>query len=348
MTYPIPVAHVGAGATVGASGYRNDSPINYDDPLFAPAALSSPVIWVPDESMDQGKDYVDYYGNGSTHLIVQLPTTRAFTRPLAIGNCARVRIIGGHLTINEKMTTATTSINRHRALGFNQISEHIYIEGLLIDNSGGGVSEGLQTYASPAMCVVKNTRIDGVMTRPGDGDSDSTPFSYNHPDLIDHMSGGMRLMNVSLHNSDYQGDYANSEAGYPITERRHRNVDAAGIRRKNYWLNSSGGSTTVWLEATNTYFYANQTNTWPWFKSDNDVSNASFTLNSMTYNFQPAPNVTSGTLNNGFVRYTNRTPPLANGLTFLLGRPSDGDYAPADKVGTQYDEAWFRASYAQR
>ena len=133
-------------------------------------------------TLQPGKDYVVKIGDVSG--------------PVRLVGGRNVVLIGGHITI--PWAGADASISSRLGLYLKGQTGTVHVEGLLIDNAGGDLSEGIQINAPDAVVQIQNVRIDGVHAR------DEVNFSDNHPDLIqpwggvqalriDHLSGSDRL-----------------------------------------------------------------------------------------------------------------------------------------------------------
>jgi hypothetical protein len=137
-----------------------------------------------------------------------------------------VVIIGGHLTVTG--APAGASPEQRRALYLKGQTGTVHLEGLLIDNSGGDLSEGINIAAPQAVVQVVNCRIVGVHAR------DQLRFSDNHPDLIQPW-GGVRELRVDrlTGSSDYQGITLEPDYG-PIGPVRLSHVNLVGLPTARY------------------------------------------------------------------------------------------------------------------
>ena len=106
---------------------------------------------------------------------------------LVIHGGRNVVMVGGRITIPYAGRRPTPQ--QRRALYLEGQTGVVHLEGLLIDNSGGDLSEGLQIAAPKAVVQLQNVRIDGIHAR------DRINFSDNHPDLI-QPGGGVRELRV--------------------------------------------------------------------------------------------------------------------------------------------------------
>ena len=125
------------------------------------------------------------------------------TRPLSgVGGLSivggrNVALVGGHITVT---APRGASGDDRRALALRDQTGTVHVEGLLIDNAGGDLAEGIQIAAPAATVQLQNVRVEGVHAR------DETGFSDTHPDLV-QVWGGVEQLRV--HNftgvTRYQG-----------------------------------------------------------------------------------------------------------------------------------------------
>jgi hypothetical protein len=161
-----------------------------------------------------------------------------------------VVLIGGHITI--PWTGADIDGSGRRALLLQRQTGTVHIEGLLIDNAGGDLSEGIQIDAKQAVVQIQNVRITGIHAR------DEIGFTDNHPDLIQPWGGARELLLDHFTGStDYQGFFlvANyAKLGRVVL----RNVNLTGTATAKYllWKGSEHGETfplefdNVWFDTT--------------------------------------------------------------------------------------------------
>jgi len=106
---------------------------------------------------------------------------------LVIHGGRNIVLVGGRITIPP--AGRDPSPQQRRALYLDGQSGVVHLEGLLIDNSGGDLSEGIQIAAPRAVVQIENTRVEGIHAR------DPVGFSDNHPDLI-QPGGGVGTLRV--------------------------------------------------------------------------------------------------------------------------------------------------------
>jgi hypothetical protein len=162
---------------------------------WAPPLLVNPImVRVPAEGvatlrLDPTRDYIVRIGD----------VNRLYGVGIEGGH--NVVIIGGHITIPWAGTDLPPYARR--GLGLKGQTGTVHIEGLLIDNEGGDLSEGIQIAAPRAVVQIENVRITGIHAR------DEVGFTDNHPDLIqpwggfkglriDHFTGGTDYQGISL------------------------------------------------------------------------------------------------------------------------------------------------------
>ncbi len=117
---------------------------------------------------------------------VKLTAVRALGG-LVIHGGRNVVLVGGRITIPYAGTDPTPQ--ERRALYLDGQTGVVHLEGLLVDDSGGDLSEGIQIAAPRAVVQIQNVRVEGIHAR------DPVSFSDNHPDLI-QPGGGVRELRV--------------------------------------------------------------------------------------------------------------------------------------------------------
>jgi len=188
---------------------------------WAPPRLTLPTtIEVGPEggqfNLAPGKDYVVQIGDVSAVGGVRLIGGR------------NVVVIGGHITIPWAGDNA--SIGDRLALYLKNQTGTVHVEGLLIDNAGGDLSEGIQINAPEAVVQIQNVRIDGIHAR------DEVNWSDNHPDLVQPWGGVQALRIDHLSGvTDCQGFFLVGNYG-PIGSVALRNIDIVGTNTSQYLL----------------------------------------------------------------------------------------------------------------
>jgi hypothetical protein len=256
-----------------------------------------------------------YYGKGTEDVIVVVQGK--ITKPVKISNVRNMVLIGAEFTINKPLTAnlqgGTDVIRQHRAFALSNISGVAYIEGIHINNSGGGLSEAFQTFdCNNATIILRNSRIEGVRTKPGDSE-----FKFNHPDLFQPMSGKIYVENVTFADSDYQGLFIGGEQDQKMPALFFRNVNTRQISRQAWFFldlpsGSVKGCENCWHDPAGS-------------RRPNDFG----------YSFYPAPQVEQSSI------IWQSTSDIVKGTRIQRGMPSGGDFAPANKVGLRYDAGYF-------
>jgi hypothetical protein len=139
-----------------------------------------------------------------------------------------VVLIGGHITIPPAGPRA--SAGDRRGLLIAGQTGTVHIEGLLIDNAGGDLSEGIGIAAPRAVVQIQNTRVAGVHAR------DQKRFSDNHPDVIQTF-GGVRELRVNRLSgtTTYQGLFLRGDSG-PVGRADLSKVNIVGFPTARYLL----------------------------------------------------------------------------------------------------------------
>jgi hypothetical protein len=163
-------------------------------------------------TLQSGKDYVVKVGNVSG--------------PVRLIGGRNIVLIGGHITI--PWAGGSASIGDRLALYLKNQTGTVHVEGLLIDNSGGDLSEGIQIDAPDAVVQIENCRIEGIHAR------DEVDFSDNHPDLIQPWGGVQSLrVNRFTGKTDYQGFFLVGPIGH--VDIRQANIVGTDTSRYLYW-----------------------------------------------------------------------------------------------------------------
>jgi hypothetical protein len=257
-----------------------------------------------------------YSGTGQEDVIIRV--AERMTRPVSIRRVRNLVLIGGEFTITKPLVAtlpngSKPAIAQHRALAISDVSGDAYLEGIWINNSGGGLSEGLQTWNIGGTVSLRNSRIEGVRTKPND-----PGFRFNHPDLIQPMGGSLVLENVTLVDSDYQGLFLAQEPGQSVPAARFRNVNTRAIARQAWFFNTNLPDRAV--QACENCWHDLQGSTRP---------------HDPAYSFYPHPVIQAGRA----VWLQARA--IVPGVSVRLGSPPGGDFAPAERVGLRYQpEAW--------
>ena len=139
-----------------------------------------------------------------------------------------VVLVGGHITIPPAGPRA--SAGDRRGLLIAGQTGTVHIEGLLVDNAGGDLSEGIGIAAPRATVQIQNTRVAGVHAR------DEKRFTDNHPDVIQTF-GGVRELRVNrlTGTTTYQGLFLRGDAG-PIGRAELSKVNIVGLPTARYLL----------------------------------------------------------------------------------------------------------------
>ena len=289
--------------------------------------------------------------NNSTDMHVYFST--AIDGPCVIRTARNVYVHAGEISITGQIPNAgqsSSTIANYRGLAFNDIKGICFIEGLHIKASEG-LSEGIQTFgSSDGTFIFKNCRIEGIRSKPDDDET----YPWNHPDLLQHMTGKLFMENCTLVDSVYQGLYIHaSTTNGIIPEVRMRNVNIERVRRQIFWVNRVQNNGTIFpavKQLDNVYFYQNRgVNTFP-LQYDAGHTNVSYNVNSDTYPYINDCTL-EGTYDNGLIAWTD-TKFVSNLTSFRksvdaidVAPDKRGDFAPANKVGLNYDATWYLSEY---
>jgi hypothetical protein len=289
-----------------------------DEVAFQPPRLERPVQVVLSDANPR------YVGDGNDAVVI---VESPMTVPAKIENVRNFVMVGAEFTIAAPLPAtrpfATLSENldvahQHKALSLQNISGVGYLEGVYINGTNGNMSEGIQIWgASTGRIVIVNSRIEGAHTTP----DDLVDAIFNHCDLIQLMAGSLYLRNVTLRDSDFQGVYMNAEHGNVLGFVRAQRVNISDVRRQAWFLNQPDRDGEVWLEARELW---------------NDQTATSRYVDSPRFPFLPKPE----TVSDAAVRWQDN-PTIQPGTIIRRGTPPNGDFAPAEYVGTRYDRSFF-------
>lgn len=139
-----------------------------------------------------------------------------------------VVLVGGHITIPRAGPGA--SAGDRRGLLISGQTGTVHVEGLLIDNDGGDLSEGIDIAAPRAVVQIQNTRVAGIHARDG------KRFTDNHPDVIQTF-GGVRELRVNrlTGTTTYQGLFLRGDSG-PVGRVELSKVNIVGFPTARYLL----------------------------------------------------------------------------------------------------------------
>jgi hypothetical protein len=285
-----------------------------------------------------------YSGNGNTAVIIDV--AEKITKAVTVSNCKYVWLRAGEFTINKPLPDGTNPafhyhknnnmapLREWRCLGFSNIAADgvVLVEGCYLNNTGGGHSEGIQSgfgWGAGAILMVINTRIESCVTAPGD----ESNFYFNHPDHMEPMGRATYLHNISIIDVPYQGFYCVA-AGTPINKIKASrvNVDTRATfpkTRQPFWVNVQSG--------TNVWDYSDQI-----YVDDKNGFRSSVGGAYLPDDKTGLQKYSGATRTITATRVEwNNYPPFANGMHINRGAPPGGDFAPANKVGRDYDPAYF-------
>ena len=191
-----------AACSIGSQGPPGTVPTNeaLGLPPSPPYPAAGKLRWAPPpltnpETVQAGSGFTELKLNRSKDYIVVMPSSTKLGGT-SIDGGRNVVIVGGHLTVPPQLLPTADADRQRRALYVKDTAGTVHIEGLLIDGSGGGQSDGIAISAPDAIVQVQNTRIVGL--RGGE--------STWHADLIQPW-GGVKELRVDrlTGSSTYQG-----------------------------------------------------------------------------------------------------------------------------------------------
>jgi hypothetical protein len=273
---------------------------------WAPPQLQAPTIVKVSASnhtlkLDPARDY-----------LVRMPTTKlSVLGGLVIIGGHNVVLVGGAITIP---TWGASHATDNRGLYLKDQTGTVHVEGLLIDNSGGALSEGININAPKATVQLQNVRIMDVHAQ------DEVRYSDNHPDIVQAWGGAAALRIDHLTGtSDYQGLFLSADWN-SLGQVDLRNVNVGGmasrpgLARYLFWsagVTESMSLSNVWLKPDR-----NSLGKSVWPDADAAGSNTAMVDGPSTSVSWPSSSYIHGAINGG--------------------SPLTGDFVPAGAAGTGY------------
>ncbi|MDQ6914723.1 MAG: hypothetical protein M3155_02805 [Actinomycetota bacterium] len=173
-------------------------------------------------SLDPSRDYV-----------VVLPRRRKVGATILEGG-HNILLRGGYITIPRRTPPGAENDQFRRAIYIKNNTGTVHIEGVKIDGSGGGQSDGIAINSPLSVVQVENVRVTGLT---------GTDRGF-HSDVIQPW-GGVRALRVDrlTGTTDYQGLFLPTELG-PIgtADLRHVNLSSTTAR---------SGVVLLWLTGVN-------------------------------------------------------------------------------------------------
>ncbi len=206
-----------AGSCGGESARKPDWTLRWP----APPLVKPRVVRVRD-----GAATIRLAGRHDYRIV--LPERLAEVGGLRIIGGHNVVLVGGHITIPPAGPRATPADRRGLLIAGQTGTVHI--EGLLINDAGGDLSEGINIAAPRAVVQIQNTRVAGIHAR------DEKGFTDNHPDVI-QTYGGVRELRVHrlTGTTTYQGLFLRGDSG-PVGRIKLSKVNIVGFSTAHYLL----------------------------------------------------------------------------------------------------------------
>jgi hypothetical protein len=163
---------------------------------------------------------------------------------------------------------------------------------------------------------VRNSRLEGLRTKPGD-----TNFDFNHCDFLQPINGDMAVENVSMIDSAMQAQFTGKENGAPIKNLWYRNVNTGRVVRQAWFFFKLDPMVVKQCD-----------NCW------HDMTGSKYETK---FSYALWPQKTLSVMPDGKAAAWYEEPSIKSGITIRRGVPPGGDFAPANKVGRNYDPAFF-------
>jgi hypothetical protein len=280
---------------------------------WAPPALTNPTtINVPATSSDT---------NGKTSLaldttrdyIVKLPSTTKYGM-VHIEGGRNIHVIGGHISPNPNHNTSNSDWT-NRAIYIRDNAGTVHIEGVLIDDSSGGQSDGIVVNSPNSIVQIENVRVSRL----------SGNVNQVHADIVDTSYGGARevRMNRFTGYSNYQGLFI--QAGTTLIA---QNVNV-GYASSPYAADSAGSLQFIWLTPGTTSCTHNPTSLTEVYV----LPRSDQTLNNSVWPTTTRPAACPASVANNVATWPNLT-----SLTGSVkgGTPPGGDFVPPGVAGVNY------------
>ena len=194
---------------------------------WAPPPLANPTTI----TLGDGPTYTRL--NDDQDYVIQLPKTRKLGATVIEGG-RNVVIMGGYITVPPTSDNADAA--QASAIYIKDNVGVVHIEGVLIDASGRGMSDGIDIASPRAVVQIENVRVDGV-------------FGFHnqfHAHVIKPFGGVAALRVDKLTGySGYQGLTLDTELG-PIGSADISRVNLVAIRKQVWGPNNNGGQ-MIWM-----------------------------------------------------------------------------------------------------
>ena len=194
---------------------------------WAPPALTKPITLL------LGTGNTTNYLKADQDYILKLPAKKKVGYTYLIGG-RNIEIIGGYITLPK--TSDTSNGAPSRAIYIKDATGVVHVEGVLIDASGGGMSDGIDISAPLATVQVENVRVDGV-------------YGYSnqfHADVVQPFGGvkDLRIDKLTGY-TGYQGLTIDEDLGAIGAAELHRvNLVATGTQ---IWGSGNNGGYLIWM-----------------------------------------------------------------------------------------------------
>jgi hypothetical protein len=273
------------------------APPQLDEPVVVNVSASNHVL-----KLDPARDY-----------LVRMPATKlSVLGGLVIVGGHDVVLVGGAITIPAWGASHPTD---NRGLYLKDQTGTVHVEGLLIDNSGGALSEGININAPKATIQLQNVRVEDVHAQ------DQVHYSDNHPDIVQTWGGAAALRIDRLSGTtDYQGLFLDADWN-SLDQVDLRNVNVAGFSSKPELARY-----LFWSDKADT---SNLTMSNVWVKpGGNSLANSVW------------PDVDAGGSDTAMIDGVTSTVswPASSYIHGAIngGTPATGDFVPAGTAGTGY------------
>jgi hypothetical protein len=218
-----------AAALISSAAFADDAPVGRDSLKlrWAPPVLSNPKVI----ELGTGTTYTKLADDQD--CVIKLPKTKK-TGSTIIEGGRNITIVGGYITLPETPDRSNKAISR--AIYIKNNHGTVHIEGLLIDVSGGGMSDGIAISSPDSIVQIENVRVDGVFGF----------YHEFHADVVQAFGGVKELRIDKLTGySAYQGLMIAIDLG-PIGRADISRVNLVCIGEQ-IWGPKNNGGYLIWL-----------------------------------------------------------------------------------------------------
>jgi hypothetical protein len=181
-----------------ASSVPDTTPVQTGTSLeWDPPVLDHPTTLFPPVHDTSPNGITDYTLDNSKDYVIKLPDQKK-VGGLVIEGGRNVQIIGGYITANPDHSVDNTDWTS-RALYIKKNVGTVHIEGVLIDDSAGGQSDGIEINSPDSIVQIENVRIAGLSGREDQYHADALVLDKNVKELrVDRFTAYSNYQGISF------------------------------------------------------------------------------------------------------------------------------------------------------